>query len=57
MFFCKEDNELYQWISNNWCDQEADITVVGTLGLNYYEGKLDSQVVIKDVQINETIQN
>lgn len=57
MFFCKEDNELYQWISSNWGDQEADITVVGTLGLNYYEGKLDSQVVIKDVQINETIQN
>ena len=57
MFFCKEDNEFYQWISSNWGDQEADITVVGTLGLNYYEGKLDSQVVIKDVQINETIQN
>lgn len=57
MFFCKEDNELYQWISSNWGDQEADITVVGTLGLNYYEGKLDSQVVIKDVQINKTIQN
>ena len=57
MFFCKEDNELYQWISNNWGDQEADITVIGTLGLNFYEGKLDSQVVIKDVQINETIQN
>lgn len=53
MFFCKEDNELLQWISNNWGDQEADITIVGTLGLNLYEGKLSSQVNIKDF----TIQN
>lgn len=53
MFFCKEDGELYQWISNNWGDQEANITVVGTLGLSLYEGKLDRQVIIKDI----TIQN
>lgn len=53
MFFCTEDNELLQWISNNWGDQEADVTVVGTLGLNLYEGKLNSQVNIK----NFTIQN
>ena len=53
MFFCKEDNELLQWISNNWGDQEADITVVGTLGINLYEGRLNCQVNIKDF----TIQN
>ena len=53
MFFCKENNELLQWISNNWGDQEADVTIVGTLGLNLYEGKLNSQVNIKDF----TIQN
>jgi len=53
MFFCKEDNELLQWINNNWGDQEADITIIGTLGLNSYEGKLSSQVNIKDF----TIQN
>ena len=57
MFFCKDNNELLQWISNNWGDQEANITVVGTLGLSYYEGKYDCQVIIKDVEINETIQN
>lgn len=57
MFFCKADNKLVQWISNNWGDQEADITVIGTLGVSYYEGKYDSQVVIKDVQITNTIQN
>lgn len=51
MFFCKEDNELLQWISNNWGDQEADITVIGTLGINLYEGKLDCQVIIKDFAI------
>lgn len=56
-FFCKEDNELLQWISNNWGDQEADVTIIGTLGLNLYEGKLDSQVTIKDFQIANTIQN
>ena len=53
MFFCKEDNELLQWISNNWGDQEADITVVGTLGINLYEGRINCQVNIKDF----TIQN
>lgn len=53
MFCCKEDNELLQWISNNWGDQEADITIIGTLGLNLYEGKISSQVNIKDF----TIQN
>ena len=57
MFFCKENNELLQWISNNWGDQEANITVVGTLGLSLYEGKLDNQVIIKDARIDETIQN
>lgn len=53
MFFCTEDNELLQWISNNWGDQEADVTIIGTLGLNLYEGKLNRQVNIKDF----TIQN
>lgn len=57
MFFCKEDNKLVQWISNNWGDQEADITVIGTLGLSFYEGKYDCQVIIKDVEITNTIQN
>ena len=51
MFFCKEDNELLQWISNNWGDQEADITVIGTFGVNLYEGKYSSQVNIKDFMI------
>lgn len=57
MFFCKEDNELYQFIGNNWGDQEADITVIGELGLSLYEGKLDSQVRIKDVRVDYTVQN
>lgn len=53
MFFCKENNQLLQWISNNWGDQETDIDIVGTLGINLYEGKLNCQVNIKDF----TIQN
>lgn len=57
MFFCKEGNELLQWINNNWGDQEANITIIGTLGLNLYEGKLSSQVNIKDFDIINTIQN
>lgn len=57
MFFCKEDNKLHRWLSNNWGDQEADITVIGTLGLSMYEGRLDKQVIIKDVQMFNTIQN
>ena len=53
MFFCKGNNKLLQWINNNWGDQYARITVVGTLGLNLYEGRLSCQVNIKDF----TIQN
>lgn len=54
MFLCKDDNELLQWVSNNWGDQEADITVIGTLGLSLYNGNIDRQVVIKDFKINNT---
>ena len=57
MFFCSGDEELYKWISDNWGDDEAVITVIGTLGLSLYDGKLDSQVIIKDARIEETIQN
>ena len=57
MFFCNGEEEIYQWISNNWGDDEAVITVVGTLGLSLYDGKLDSQVIIKDAKIEKTIQN
>ena len=55
MFFCKQDNELLQWINNNWGDQEADITVIGILGLSLYNGQIDQQVIIKDFSL--TIQN
>ena len=57
MFFCNGEEDLYQWISENWGDEEAVITVVGTLGLSMYDGKLDQQVIIKDARIEETIQN
>lgn len=57
MFFCSGKEELYQWISNNWGDDEAVITVIGALGLSLYEGKLDRQVIIKDARIEKTIQN
>lgn len=57
MFFCNGEEELYQWISNNWGDDEAIITVIGTLGLSSYDGRLDIQVIIKDARIEKTIQN
>ena len=57
MFFCSGNEELYQWISDNWGDDEAIITVVGTLSLSLYNGKLDQQVIIKDARIEKTIQN
>ena len=55
MFFCKNNNKLLQWINNNWGDQSAHITIIGTLGLNLYDGKLNCQVNIKDfaIQINK----
>lgn len=57
MFLCNGKEELYQWINDNWGDDEAVITVIGTLGLSLYEGRLDSQIIIKDARIEETIQN
>ena len=57
MFFCSGNEELYQWISDNWGDDEAIITVIGTLSLSLYNGKLDQQVIIKDARIEKTIQN
>mgnify|MGYP003296165861 CR=1 FL=1 len=57
MFFCSGEEELYQWINDNWGDDEAVITVIGTLGLSLFDGKLDSQVIIKDAKIEKTIQN
>lgn len=56
-FFCNKNEELYQWIFNNWGDEEAYITIVGTLGLNSFQGRLDPQVNIKDVVITNTVQN
>lgn len=56
-FFCKENDKLLQWINSNWGDQEANVTVIGALELNLYEGKLYTQVNIKDIQIVDTIQN
>lgn len=57
MFFCKENDELYQWISNNWGDQEADIMIIGKLGINEYKGVYTPQITIKAVEITNTIQN
>ena len=57
MFFCNGEEDLYQWINDNWGDEKAFITVIGTLGLSMYDGKLDQQVIIKDARIEETIQN
>lgn len=57
MFFCTGDEELYQWINNNWGDSEADITIIGKLGLNLYDNKLSSQVTIVDARIDDTTQN
>ena len=57
MFFCNGQEDLYQWINDNWGDDEAVITVIGTLGLSLFDGKLDSQVIIKDARIEKTIQN
>lgn len=57
MFFCSGEEDLYQWINDNWGDDEAVITVIGALGISVYNGKIDSQVTIKDAKIEKTIQN
>lgn len=55
MFNCDEHNDLYQWISNNWEDEELDVTIIGTLGINQFESILYPQVIINDLEIQNTI--
>lgn len=57
MFFCSGDEPLYQWINNNWGDEVANVTIIGTLGLNFHDGKLTKQVTIVDARIDGTTQN
>lgn len=47
-----EDNELYNWLSNNW-DEDAtvELNIIGTLELSTYEGVTTGQVNIKDLVI------
>lgn len=55
MFKCSEGNEVFEWLSNNWGDEEAYINLVGTLSVNTYNGYTTAQVIIKECEF--TIQN
>lgn len=58
-FNMAEDNPLLEWAST-WGEDDSDtieINVVGEVSVNEYQGIYTPQVVIKDAQINETIQN
>lgn len=51
-FKVDEDNELYDWLNNNW-DENAtvEINLVGTLEISNYKGVITGQVNIKDLEI------
>lgn len=51
MFKCDESNEVFDWINNNWDESEIDINIIGTLGLNEYQGIYTPNVIIKDCEL------
>lgn len=58
-FDMTEDNPLLEWASE-WDGEDTDtiqINVVGEVCINEYKGVYTPQVIIKDVEITNTIQN
>lgn len=58
-FNMDEDNELLQWVSD-WDGADEDVielNVVGEASINNYKGTYTPQVIIKDIQIINTVQN
>jgi single-stranded-DNA-specific exonuclease len=54
MFKCDDKNPLYNWVQDAWNDDDSiKITIVGTPGINEYEGVRTPQIIIKDVEILE----
>lgn len=51
MFKCNESNEVFDWLDNRLDDESIDINIIGTLGINVYEGHATAQVMIKDCEI------
>jgi single-stranded-DNA-specific exonuclease len=58
-FNMSEDNALLEWVSA-WDGEDDDVmnlNVVGEVSINSYQGTYTPQVIIKDFQITDTIQN
>ena len=53
MFKCDESNPVFNWLNDNWDDTETNINIIGTLGLNEYQGVYTPQVMIKDCEVIE----
>jgi single-stranded-DNA-specific exonuclease len=53
MFKCDESNEVFDWMNNNFAGEETYINVIGTLGINVYNGQVSPQVLIKECEIRK----
>ena len=53
MFKCDESNEVFNWMNNNFAGEETYINVIGTLGINVYNGQVSPQVLIKECEIRK----
>ena len=52
MFGCSQDNKVLDFLSSTWDENaEMHINVVGTLGLNIFDGKVTPQVAIVDFEV------
>jgi single-stranded-DNA-specific exonuclease len=51
MFKCDESNEVFNWLNDNWNDEETTINIIGTLGINDYQGVYTPQITIKESEI------
>lgn len=53
MFRCDDSNEVFDWLNNNFSDEDAYINVVGTLGMNNYKGDITPQFTIKECEFRK----
>lgn len=55
-FFCKEGNPIFDWLNDSWSEcEEMIINIIGSPGINDYNGIKTPQITIKDIEVVERI--
>lgn len=57
-FFCKDGNPIFDWLNDSWSECDSMIVnIVGSPGINDYNGIKSPQVTIRDIEAIERINN